>query len=189
MIRSKRHLRRGFTLIESMATIVVLATISSIASLLLIEAIENFMKAANGGQLLAELSTAMDRATRQLHKIPLDTGASGIAPDIDSVTQVGSADAIVWRDSGGDAYSLTKSGSDIELAVDGGAAQVLISDVTTFDVSIFKEDNSAIAGDVSGTSCDDIRRITLDATVSRNGITQSLRSKLFLRSTMEGGGS
>ena len=189
MIRSKRNLRRGFTLIESMATIVVLATISSIASLLLLEAIENFTKAANGAQLHAELSTAWDRATRQLHKIPLDTGASGIAPDIDSVTQVGSADAIAWRDSDGDAYSLSKSGSDIELAVNGGAANVLISDVTTFDVSIFEEDNDAIVGDVSDTACDDIRRITLDATVSRNGITTSLRAKLFLRATMESGGT
>ena len=68
---------------------------------------------------------------------------------------------------------------------------MLLSGVTACTVSTYDEDNTLLAATLGGAGCDDIRRVQLDITVARNGITERLRSKVFIRSTMIGaqGGS
>ena len=76
MIRRRspaRSVRRGFTLIEAIATIVVLAIIGSIASLIILTAVDGYTDAATGAQLHIEASTAMDRIVRELRKVALDS--------------------------------------------------------------------------------------------------------------------
>ena len=181
--------RRGFTLIESMATVAVLATLGSIASFLILDSVDDYSETATTAQLHAELSIAMDRAMREIRKIEADSGASGVAPNI---TSVNAADNdIQWTDSDSDAYSLSLSGSDLMLEVDGGGSAVLMSDVAAFTVLTYDEDDGALAAPLSGAACDDIRRVVLNVTVQRNGVTESLRTRVFIRSTMsgaEGGG-
>ena len=180
--------RGGFTLIEAMATITVLSILGSMASFLIVDAVDGYVEAATSSQLHAELAIALDRLTREIRKIDNDETAGPTDPDIDSVTQAGTEDAMTWTDSDGDAYSLSKTGSNLMLAVDGEAAAVLLSDVTAFAISVYNRDNDAVVGDISGTDCDPIRRVLLDVTLSRQNVTESLRSKVFIRSTMSGGG-
>ena len=122
---------------------------------------------------------------RELRKIELDAAASGIAPNIDTVT----ATSIAWTDTDSDSYSLSLSGADLMLAVDGGAAAVLLADATAFSVATYDEDNAALAASLAGVACDPIRRVALDVTLQRHGVSESLRTKVFIRSTMSGGGS
>ncbi len=183
-----RRRRGGFTLIEAIATITVLAILGSMASFLVLNAVDGYVGAATSSQLHAELAIALDRLTREIRKIDNDATAGPTDPDIDSVTQAGTEDAMTWTDSDGDAYSLSKTGSNLMLAVEGQAAAVLLSDVTAFAISVYDRDNGVIVGDIAGTFCDPIRRVLLDVSLSRHNVTESLRSKVFIRSTMSGGG-
>lgn len=182
-MRSRRETtRRAFTLIETIATIVVLAVLGSSASMILLTSTDGYIDAASQGQLSAEASVSLDRIVRELRSIPLDSPAGGLAPDIDTVT----VNSITWKDGDGDACSLTLSGTDLMLAVDGQAAAVLQGDVATLSVATFDESNAALAGSLSGATCDAIRRIELTMTLQRSGVAETLRTRLFLRCTMVG---
>lgn len=181
---ARRRVRRGFTLIEAVATIVVLGVIGTGTSLILLGSVEGYLDGAAAAQLHTEQSIALDRMMRELRNIGLDAGAAGIAPDIDSLT----VSSIAWRDSDGDAYSIALSGSDVMLAVDGGAAAKLVGDVTALGIRAYDESNNALALSLSGTDCDPIRRIAIVFTSERDGISQTIRGRLFLRCTLAGGG-
>lgn len=170
--------RRGFTLIELISTIAVLAALATVSSGIIFAATDGYLQASTSSQLHTELSIALDRAVRELRNVPLDGDAGDVAPDIDSMT----ADSIAWSDDN----SLALSGSDLLLAIDGGAAAVLLSDVTSFAVRAYDEDNNALAQALTAGECDDIRRVSITITIERYGISQTLRSKVFLRSTMQG---
>jgi prepilin-type N-terminal cleavage/methylation domain-containing protein len=174
--------RRAFTLIESMATIAVLATLGSIASFLVLDAVDDYSGTATAAQLHAELSIAMDRILREVRHIELDGSASGIAPHIIGVDST----YVAWQDSDSDNYSFTLSAGEIFLQIDGVAGAVLLTDVSAVDVKAYDEDNTELPGPLAGAACDDIRRISIEITLLRNGVSESLRSKVFIRSTMSG---
>jgi prepilin-type N-terminal cleavage/methylation domain-containing protein len=174
--------RRGFTLIESMATIAVLATLGSIASFLILDAVDDYSETASTAQLHAELSIAMDRLIREVRHIELDSGASGIAPNI---VGVGST-YVAWQDSDADNYSFTLSGGVIYLQIDGVGGAVLLADVSGVTVKAYNEDNTELGLPLAGAACDPVRRISVEISLQRNGVSESLRSKVFIRSTMSG---
>jgi hypothetical protein len=70
----------------------------------------------------------------------------------------------------------------------GGTSAVLQTDVTAFAVQTYDESNATLAASLSGSGCDPIRRVQLTLTAQRHGVTQSLRTKLFIRETMVGAG-
>jgi prepilin-type N-terminal cleavage/methylation domain-containing protein len=183
MQRRRRTTRRGFTLIESIAAIVVLGTLGSIASFLIVGAVDGFVEASNAAQLHAELSIGLDRAVREMRRIEPAPGGNG-ASRVDSVT----ATSIGWSDSDGDAYALSLAGTEVTIAVDGGAAAVLLSDVAAFTVTASDEDDSPLTPPCSGAGCSAVRRVRLEATLQRNGVTHTLRAKVFLRGSMAGTG-
>jgi len=166
----------GFTLIELVATMVILAALSSVGAGILITATDGYTNASLTAQLHNEASIAMDRMVREVRSIGLDTGAGGSAPDIDTVT----ATSLAW--GGNSSFSL--SGTNIMLTKNGGTARVLLKDVSSFSVQAYDEADNTMAASLSGTGCDTIRRLSLSVTLTRNGVSHTLRTKLFLRATM-----
>jgi len=180
--RQPEHRRRGFTLVESMATIAVLGILGSTASFLILDAVDDYTDASVRVQLHSEMSIALDRAMREIRKIELDTSAADVAPDITSMAVT----LLQWEDSSGNAYRLGTSGSELQLQIAGGAIATLLTDVTALTISIFNEDNADLGASCAGAGCDAVRRIAVDVTTQRNGVTESLRFKAFIRSTMSG---
>ena len=174
--------RRGFTLIESLATVLILGILGSIASFLILDAVDGYTVASTSAQLHAEISISMDRATRELRRIELDGGAAGVAPNVDSTA----ADWIIWQDSDGDQYQIGRSGSDLVIETDGSGTAVLMSDVTVFTITTFDEDNAQLGFVLSGVGCDPIRRVQIEFETQRSGVTEKMRTKVFIRSTMDG---
>src|SRR5690606_27563144 len=85
--------RRGFTLIESIATITLLAILGSIASFMLAPVIASHSSAAVAAQLQVELSLTLDRIERELKVIERDDSATSAAPDIAQITPT----SITWH--------------------------------------------------------------------------------------------
>ena len=62
----------------------------------------------------------------------------------------------------------------------------LLTDVTSLSITIFDESNADIGPTCTGVTCDAVRRVVFDVTAQRNGVSESLRFKVFIRSTMSG---
>ena len=165
-----------------MATIVVLGVLGSTSSYLILDSVDDYTDAATSAQLHVEISIALDRAMREVRKIELDSFAAGIAPDITNMT----ATLLQWEDSSANAYQLGKVGSELQLEVAGGGMSTLLTDVTSLSISIFDESNADIGPTCAGAACDAVRRVVFDVTAQRNGVSESLRFKVFIRSTMSG---
>lgn len=179
--RATRRFRRGFTLIEAIATIVILGAIGSMTSMMIANSVDGYAAATTSAQLHTEASVAMDRIVRALRNIQLDTTASGNAPDIDDVT----ATSMTWNPTS----SLSLSGTQLNLEVDGAGSVVILEDVTALSIQTFDESNAALSASLTGDQCDDIQRVEIEFTISRQSESETLRSKIFLRCMMTAVGS
>ena len=183
-MHAKRAITRrrptGFTIIEMIATIVILAIVGSLVSSILMSATSGYSRGATAAQLHGELSMALDRVDRELREIELDQAAASTAPDISAMT----ASSITWNTD----CSLSLSGSNLMLTMNGGTAAVLLSNVTAFTLAAYNESNTALAASLSGSACDPIRRLSVQITTQRYGVTESLRTRVFLRCTVENAG-
>ncbi len=171
--------RRGFTLVESIATITVLAILGSIASFMLAPVITSHTNAATSAQLQLELSMTLDRIERDLKAISRDDAADTTAPDIAIITPT----SISWHDNS----SLTFSGGEVRLATSGGPPQVLMRNVASLAIQAFDESNQPLGATLNADQCDEVRRLRIVITAERSGISQLARTKLFIRSMMQGG--
>jgi prepilin-type N-terminal cleavage/methylation domain-containing protein len=177
--------RRSFTLIELVSTMTVLAVIGTAASVVTVEAAGGFIDASTRGTLHAELSVAVDRIVRETRSIPRDPSAAGPAPHIDL-----KGDSVLeWRDLDGDVYRLEESGGVLLLAVDGGPPGTLLTDVVTVKIDAQNESGTSMATSLAGAQCDPIRLLEFTLSVSRDGVVETLRTAVFVRAMMEGGGS
>jgi len=170
--------RRAFTLVEAIATIVILSATGLVTTGIIMVAIRGYIDASTGAQLQADLSVALDRCVRELRNIQLDDAAATVAPDIDDLTTT----SIRWDDDS----SISLSGTDLQIRMSGGTPAVLLGDVAGVTIRAYDESNNQLAGSLTGAGCDQIRRLTIDLTAARSGLTESLRTKLFIRSTMIG---
>lgn len=170
--------RRGFTLIESIATITVLGVLAGVSANLLYTASTSYRDASTRAHLCDDVTVALDRVAHRMTSIARDTSASVVAPQISSITPT----SIAWN---GDC-SLTLSGAQLMLVESGSAARVLLDNVTSFSVSAYDESNSALAGTLSGAATQAVRRLRFQITAQRLGITETVRTKIFIRSTMAG---
>lgn len=174
---NSRRSARGFTLVEAIATITIIATIMAVVSRVIFVSVDSYSAATTRAELHAALSSTMERACAELRQIPLVSGGS-TAPDLVSV----SAASITWSTNS----TLTLTGSDLTLAIAGGSASTLLSNVTAFSLRCYDESNVALAATLSGSACTPVRRIEITISTQRGGITETLRTRVFLRSQIAG---
>src|SRR5436190_5330354 len=169
--------RRGLTLIEAIATIVILATMGSVASAILLTSMNGYTNSAIKVEMHSEESIALDRIIRELRKCPRDAAAGVTAPLISSVT----ASSLAWNNN----YSVSKSGTNLMFVENGATSRILLSDVSSLTVQTYDESNVALAATLSGAACNAIRRVQITITMSRYGVTETLRTRLFIRPTQD----
>lgn len=168
-----------------MAAVSILAVLGSIASFLILDAVDQYSDSTTEAQLHAEMSIALDRATREVRRIGLDTAAvTPPGPDINNL----SPSWLNWDGPLGNQYQLLYSVGESALKLEeaGGGLAVLLADVTSCTISAFGDDGNALPAILNGDPCDAIRRILINVTCTRDGVTVSLRSKVFIRSVMSG---
>jgi len=169
---------RAFTLIETIAAMVVVSIIGTLTSGILYTAVGSYRDASTRAQIHNDCSAAFDRLTKLLWSIPRDSSASVVAPLISSVTST----SITWNTN----WTLTLSGTQLMLTENGATARPILENVTSFTVSCFDESNAAMAASLSGAATQSIRRIQIQVTVTRQGIAETLRARAYIRSLMTG---
>lgn len=172
MPRPKRP-TRGFTLVEAIATMVVLAVVSMASSGVIWAAVRSFDEGAETARVHNEASIAMERMVRELRAIPLNGAGT---PDIASVT----GQSITWD---GGTRSLALSGSDLILTA-SSVDHVLLTHVTEFTVQAYDASNTALGASLNGADCEPIRRLSLQVAVSDGRASSVIRTKVFLRCMM-----
>lgn len=169
---ARRRGRRlpGFTLAEAIATIVVLAVLSAAISPMVLSATDAYAGSATSARLHADLAMAVDRITRELRAIERDDEG----PRIDLFK----ADRIRWHDLG---CELRLNQNTLELTIDGRSAP-LLTDVVTCSFQAFDDADRLLPGVLASEGCHDIRRISIELQVARQGTEARLRTKIYLRS-------
>ncbi len=169
--------RRAFTLIEAVATITIIAIIAGASSRLILSGADGYAAAATRAELANAASAAMERLTLELREIPLRPATSPAEPYLDAVT----ASSIAWRGDAG----IDLSGTTLRFTADG-VARTLATDVSAFSVQCYDQSNSPLATSLSGDACDPVRRVEVTLTLTRNGVSETLRTRVFLRCMIAG---
>jgi type II secretory pathway pseudopilin PulG len=181
-MRRQRHTparARGFTLVEAIAAMSVIVALSSVGSAVVYSGIRSCRGAYASAQLHEEVSTAMERVVRELRCIAPNTSAPVVgAAQISSVTGTSI--------SFGSGSSVTLSGGALVFSDSGAAAVTLLRDVTSFSLRCYDESNAALPSSLSGSGCYPIRRIEVTLGSGREGSTETVRTRVFIRGSMEG---
>lgn len=178
--RSKRAMRAGFTLVEAVAAMVVISLIGSVSGGLIFQATEGYRVAGIGAQLHAELASAIDPIDRSLRTIRCQSGLA--APDIAQVRPA----SMTWNGGSGVA-SISVVAGELLFSADGEPATPVLTDVSAISIRCFNESNALMAGNLIGAQVNPVRRIELTISVTRSGLSETLRTKVFLRGLVEGG--
>lgn len=176
--RSSRS-RTAFTLIELVCAMSVMAVLSVLVGRIMLDATNQYMAATARSELCIELSTAMERLVGEVRQIRLKNTAT---PDISSIT----ASSISWGDADG-TKSLSLSGTDLVLA-DAIASAPIARHVTSFGVQAYDDTESALPSVPNTSQLASVRRVQLTITAQRQGVSETLRTRVFLRMLMSGGG-
>lgn len=176
--RPRRTSRRGFTLVEAIAAMSIVAALGSVSSMVIYSSVSSYRDASVRAQLHSEVSSAYDRVTRALWSMGRNTAATSVAPNITSTT----ATSITFDTN----WTLTLSGTQLMLTENGGTARSILNNVTSFAMAFYDESNNVLGPSLSGSATQAVRRIQLNTTVSREGQTETLRTRIFIRSTMSG---
>lgn len=169
---SRRNLVRrvGFTLVEAIASMAVLAVIAGASVSVTWSAVRGFTDGAETLRLQSQGSVAVERLTRELRAIPLDEAGT---PDIQEIR----ADGATW--AGGDRAVRLESGTLVYTR--GGVDAVLCTDVTTFRLQAYDSVDTALGETLAGAECDAVRRIGIELALRSGEASTSLRTRVFVR--------
>lgn len=175
--------RHGFSLVEVIAVIVILAVIGGVSSSLILSNVASFTDSSVRMQLHGELSVTLDRLVREFREIDADPAAGPPGPPGPHISEAGER-AMRW--SGVRAVRL--AGSDLLLSTDGVREDLLCAGVSEFTLAYFDESNRPllVGGRVADADRPSIRRIALRLSVTRQGLTETLNTRVFIRAAMTG---
>jgi prepilin-type N-terminal cleavage/methylation domain-containing protein len=180
--RQNRICSRAFTLVEVICTISILAVVGVLASRLVFTASDQYLAAASRSAIGAELASTMERIATEVRQIPAKAGVSPTEANLGAI----SASSLAWTDASAVSRVLALSGTNLTMT-EGASTFVLLSNVTAFSVQAYDQSNIALAASLASGATAAVRRLEITITVSRSGQSESLRSRLFLRCTVEGG--
>jgi prepilin-type N-terminal cleavage/methylation domain-containing protein len=169
---------RGFTLVEAIASIVIIGIVGLVASRLVVTASAAIEGTARRAELSGMLNAAMERAMIELRNIDAAAGVPVItSPSTSSISFT----------VGGSSRQLSHSGTTVSLTGAAASGAALATDVTTFTLTYYDRDNATIASPAASISS--IRSIQLTMTATRGGVSETLRSRVFIRSLSSGSGA
>jgi prepilin-type N-terminal cleavage/methylation domain-containing protein len=169
-----RRTRAGFTLVEAIAAMAVLGALGSVSSGVIMSALGSYRDAAVTAQLHEEISGAMEVVSRQLRAIPQ---AAGGGADISAVTP----SSISYGTS-----SLTLNGTDLVWVNAGAPGVRLLAGVSGFTLACFDGTNTPMSATLTGAECAPVRRVAVTITLTRDGRSDSVRTRVFLRGFVAG---
>lgn len=172
--------RLGFTLVEVIATVVIVGAIGVFIAGAVRATADAYAAAAQRAELVNSASAALERAVTGLRDIPLRASVTPAEPAIETITT-----SSITATAADSAYGLALSGTNLQLTV-AGVTTTLVRHVSDFQVRAFDQGNIALADTLSGNTCDPVRRIELTLTLSRNGVSETLRTRVFLRCMIAG---
>lgn len=175
--------RSAFTLVEAIATIAIVATLSVLSSRLILEGASRFSDATIRVDLHNQASGALDRIVQDLRSMQKDSGTT-VLP---SISTGFTATSVTFNDSAGTATTISYNSSTSVVSItQSGVTSTLLSNCSAFSFTYADKDNATVS---PGGSRDDIRRITISLTVTRSGVTETLRTKVYIRAMMAGSGA
>jgi prepilin-type N-terminal cleavage/methylation domain-containing protein len=168
----------GFTLIESIAVIVILSIIATTAALLIGQMATMYRDRAVQGQLHVEASVALDRLMREIRAIENTDDEGTTIPNITGA----STTEIQW----GAGKLIDVDSGNLRLNADGTNTDILATDVSAIAFNYFDDTHTSLLSGSSVPSDDlgSIRRVSVSLTLSRYGETETLHTLVFLRSMM-----
>lgn len=172
--------RRGFSLVEVIAVIVILGLVGSAASSLILTAVASFTDTSVRLALHSEASVALDRIVREIREI--DAAPEDNQPNAD-IRSAGATE-LQWADS----KSLRLVGGTLLLNTDGTNEDALCTGVSDFAFDFRDDSNRSLllGGRVADDDLARIQRIAVRLSLTRQGMTESLQTRVFIRAAMTG---
>ncbi len=147
--RPVRRARRGFTLVEMLATLVVVGTVAAVASPIIVGATQAYAKSASQRRAVEQVSGALDRLSRILREAPTKAAPAG-------ATDFSSASASGFALSSG--LNVALSGTTLMLGTTAVKESPLCQGVTAFQITYLDSAGTAVSV-ASGT--DAVRRVII----------------------------
>jgi prepilin-type N-terminal cleavage/methylation domain-containing protein len=189
LCRSGARGRAGFTLVELIAVMVVLAVISAIGGSIVRTAAESSSRTAARTELMAEASVAMERIVAMIKYTPVRAGA----PATPAISYL-DANEIVWENgddldvpSGAPTTLLLRSVRDGDAA--GSTPKLLARDVSALVLTPFDESGTNLLTGLNALSTTvqtaPIHSVGVSLTLTRGGVSVTLATRVFVRSNAE----
>ena len=183
--RSSIFARRGFTLIETIATIVVLAIIGTVTSSIILNSVDIYNRWSTRADMQSQLSGAMDRIVTEIGTIGPAPSVTPVQPDISSIT----ATSMTYN-PGTSSRTLTLTGTNLTLLGAAGVTANLAQNVSAFNIQAQDKDGTNLAATLGSlAACASVRRLQITITATANGLSQSLRTRVYITSMSYGSNS
>ncbi len=168
----------GFTLVEVLASMIVLSIIASSAALLIGRTAAIYRDRAVQGELHTEASVTLDRIVREIRGLDTKLAGTVYVPDITAA----STTSLSWGSSGTSQLIDLNSGN-IRINTDGVNTDTLVSDVSQLAFDYLDENGvSLLSGStVPASKLANIQRVKVNITLSRGGQSSTLHTLVFLR--------
>ena len=176
--------RAAFTLVEMIATISILAVLGLLASGIMLNAWKVHTDAVSRVNLSEGLATALERMVSELRNIDITPASAPATPRI-SAMSAGSISFTV----GGSSRVISLSGTDLLLSGSAASGAVLASGITSLMIQGYTKDNVAVSASPSAAEIASIRRIQITMTGTSGTVTETIRTKVFIRSMASGSGA
>ena len=165
----------GFTLVEVLASMIVLSIIASSAALLIGRTAAIYRDRAVQGELHTEASVTLDRIVREIRGLDTKLVGTVYVPDITAA----STTALQW----GTGKLFDLKGGSLRIETDGMHIDILAKDISQLAFDYLDENGvSLLSGStVPASKLANIQRVKVNITLSRGGQSSTLHTLVFLR--------